>query len=103
MGQDLALALKDCNGAVSRSAKGSNAGILDTRGFVRLRLGDNDKAIDDYDAALKLNPQSAGALYGRGIAKIRKKKNAEGEADITNAEKIAPKIAEQFKALGMTP
>jgi tetratricopeptide (TPR) repeat protein/predicted aspartyl protease len=103
LGQDLALALKDCNVAVSRSAKGSNAGILDTRGFVRLRLGDNDKAIDDYDAALKLNPQLAGALYGRGIAKIRKKKIAEGEADITNAEKIAPKIAEQFKALGIAP
>jgi tetratricopeptide (TPR) repeat protein/predicted aspartyl protease len=103
MGQDLALALKDCNVAVRRSAKGSNAGILDIRGLVRLRLGDNDKAIDDYDAALKLNPQFAGALYGRGIAKIRKKKIAEGEADFANAEKIAPKIAEQFKALGIAP
>jgi tetratricopeptide (TPR) repeat protein/predicted aspartyl protease len=103
MGQDLALALKDCNRAVSRSTKGSNAGILDTRGLVRLRLGDNDKAIDDYDAALKSNPQAAQAFYGRGIAKIRKKKIAEGEADIAKAEKIAPKIAEQFKALGIAP
>jgi tetratricopeptide (TPR) repeat protein/predicted aspartyl protease len=103
MGQDLALALKDCNAAVGRSIKGSNAGMLETRGLVRLRLGDNDKAIDDYDSALKSNPQFAGALYGRGIAKIRKKKIGEGEADIANAEKIAPKIAEQFKALGIAP
>jgi tetratricopeptide (TPR) repeat protein/predicted aspartyl protease len=103
MGQDLALALKDCNRAVSRSIKGSNAGILDTRGFVRLRLGDNDKAIDDYDAALKIEPQNAGALYGRGLAKFKKKKIGEGEADIANAEKLAPKIAERFKALGIAP
>ena len=103
MGQDLPLALKDCNFAVSHSIKGSNAGILDTRALVRLRLGDYDKAIDDYAAALKISPQSAAALYGRGIAKIRKKKNAEGEADVAAAEKIAPKISEQFKALGIVP
>lgn len=103
MGRDLALALKDCNAAVRRSAKGSNAGILDIRALVRLRLGDYDKSIDDYDAALKIEPQNAGALYGRGVAKIKKKKIVEGEADIANAEKIAPKIAERFKALGIAP
>jgi tetratricopeptide (TPR) repeat protein/predicted aspartyl protease len=103
MGQDLALALKDCNFAVGHSLKGSNSEFLDTRALVRLRLGDYDKSIDDYDAALKVNPQNAGALYGRGIAKIKKKKIAEGEVDIANAEKIAPKIAERFKALGIAP
>jgi tetratricopeptide (TPR) repeat protein/predicted aspartyl protease len=101
LGQDLGVALKDCNGAVSRSPKGSNAPILATRAFVRLRLGDYDKSISDYDAALKINPQLARALYGRGVAKIRKNKVTEGEADIANAEKIAPKIAEQFEALGL--
>jgi tetratricopeptide (TPR) repeat protein/predicted aspartyl protease len=103
LGQDLALALKDCNFAVSHSLKGSNSEILDTRAFVRLRLGDYDKSIDDYNAALKVNPQNAGALYGRGIARIKKMKIAEGEVDIANAEKIAPKIAERFKALGIMP
>jgi tetratricopeptide (TPR) repeat protein/predicted aspartyl protease len=103
MGQDLSLALKDCNFAVSHSLKGSNSEMLDTRALVRLRLGDYDKSIEDYDAALKVNPKYAGALYGRGIAKIKKKKISEGEADIANAEKIAPKIAERFKAIGITP
>jgi tetratricopeptide (TPR) repeat protein/predicted aspartyl protease len=101
LGQDLGVALKDCNGAVSRSPKGSNAAILATRAFVRLRLGDYDKSVGDYDAALKINPQMPMALYGRGVAKIRKKQITEGEADIVNAEKIAPKIAEQFEALGL--
>jgi tetratricopeptide (TPR) repeat protein len=103
LGQDLARALKDCNHAVSGSFKGSNPRIMDTRGFVRLRLGDYDKAIEDYDAALKMNPQMPAALYGRGIAEVRKKKNAEGDADMAKAERIAPKIAEEFAALGITP
>jgi len=103
IGQDLGAALKDCNGAVSRSAKGSNAEILATRAFVRLRLGDYDKSIGDYDAALKMNPQMPMALYGRGVAKIKKNRVADGEADIANAEKSAPKIAEQFKTIGITP
>src|ERR1700722_2168341 len=101
LGRDLGVALKDCNGAVSRSPKGSNAPILATRAFVRLRLGDYDKSIGDYDAALKINSQMPMALYGRGVAKIRKKQITEGEADIVNAERIAPKIAEQFEALGL--
>jgi len=101
LGQDFGTALKDCNGAVSRSLKGSNAAMLATRAYVRLRLGDYDKSIGDYDAALKINPQMPGALFGRGVAKIREKKIAEGEADIASARKLAPNIAEQFEGLGL--
>jgi tetratricopeptide (TPR) repeat protein/predicted aspartyl protease len=103
LGQDLAEALVDCNKAVRLSVKGANAGILDSRGFVQLRLGDYDKAIADYDAALRLRPDNAWSLYGRGVAKIRKNTRDAGEADIANAVKIAPKIAEQFEARGITP
>jgi tetratricopeptide (TPR) repeat protein len=46
--------------------------VLDTRGFVYLKLGQTENAIKDYDAALKLNPKLAGSLYGRGLAKTRK-------------------------------
>jgi predicted aspartyl protease len=103
LGQNLAQVLKDCNRAVSGSFKGSNPRILDSRAFVRLRLGDYDKAIEDYDAALKMNPQMPVALYGRGIAKVRKRKITEGEADMAKAEKMAPKIADLFAALGIAP
>ncbi len=103
LGRDLALALKDCNRAVSASPKGSNPRFLDSRAFVRLRLGDYDKAIEDYDAALKMNPQLSASLYGRGIAEVRKKNIADGEADMAKAQKIEPKIAEQFTALGIVP
>jgi tetratricopeptide (TPR) repeat protein/predicted aspartyl protease len=103
LGQDLAAALADCNKAVRLSVKGANAGILDSRGLVQLRLGDFDKAIIDYDASLQLRPNNAWSWYGRGVAKIRKNNRGAGEADIAHAEEIAPKIAEQFKMRGITP
>jgi tetratricopeptide (TPR) repeat protein/predicted aspartyl protease len=103
LGQDLALALKDCNFAVSHSLKGSNSEMFDTRALVRMRLGDYDKAIDDYDAALKVTPQNAGALYGRGIAKLKKNKTTEGEADIAEALKAAPNVADAYKRAGLYP
>jgi tetratricopeptide (TPR) repeat protein/predicted aspartyl protease len=103
LGIDLDGALKDCNKALDRSMKNTGAGILDSRALVRLRRGEFDKSIADYDAALKLNPQQARSLYGRGIAKLRKQRNAEGEVDIAAAEKIAPKIAENFSRRGIDP
>jgi tetratricopeptide (TPR) repeat protein/predicted aspartyl protease len=103
LGQDLPLALKDCNFAVSHSLKGSNPEMFDTRALVHLRLGEFGKSIDDYDVAIKMNPQFANALYGRGIAKIKRKNIADGEADFATAEKITPKIADEFKAIGIVP
>jgi tetratricopeptide (TPR) repeat protein/predicted aspartyl protease len=101
MGQDLALALKDCNFAVSHSLKGSNSEFLDTRALVRLRLGDYDKSIDDYDAALKMRPKNAWTLYGRGLAKLKKNNRSQGEADIAEAVKIAPGVAGTYKRMGL--
>jgi tetratricopeptide (TPR) repeat protein/predicted aspartyl protease len=104
-GQDLAKALDNCNAALKLAAKASplNANILNGRALVRLRRGEYDKAIADYEASLKMSPKSAASLYGRGVAKIRSKKTAEGEADIADAIKIAPNIEEQFKKRGIAP
>jgi len=68
----------------------------------RCTLG-NDKAISDFDAALKTMPKNAFALYGRGVAKLRKNKTTEGEADMAEAVKIAPHIAAPFSARGLAP
>lgn len=102
-GQDLAVALKDCNAAVSRSDKLHNGAMLDNRALVRLRLGDFDKAIADFDAALKLQPKSAWALYGRGFAKLKKSQRSEGEKDIAEALKIAPNVEDGYKKMGLSP
>ena len=105
LGQDLPHALSDCNAAYRRSDKSSplRTRILENRGLVRLRSGDYDQAIADYDEALKLEPKSAGAMYGRGIAKLRKKKTAEGESDIAVAVKTWPQVADEFKRRGIVP
>jgi tetratricopeptide (TPR) repeat protein/predicted aspartyl protease len=104
-GQDLAKALSDCNDALSRAVKGTPfyARILSNRGLVRLRLGDYDKSIGDYDVSLKVSPGVAGSYYGRGIDKLRTKKISDGNADIAQAVKLKPSIADEFTRRGLIP
>lgn len=98
-GHELQEALADCNKAIELAP--SSAAILDSRGFVELRLGRLDEAIADYDAALKLRPEQAASLYGRGVAKIRKGLAAEGQADVAAAQKIQPYVTQEFAGYGV--
>jgi tetratricopeptide (TPR) repeat protein len=75
--------------------------VLDSRGFVYLKLGDYDRAIADYDAALKNNPKIAYSLYGRGVAKLKKGDNDSGNSDIAAAKAINPDSAEDFVRYGV--
>ena len=104
-GTELVKALSDCDAALKRSAKHSpqSAHILSSRGLVRLRLGDYDKSIADFDAALQVAPKNAWSLYGRGIDELRKNKTAEGQADIAEAEKVWPQVADEFARRGINP
>jgi tetratricopeptide (TPR) repeat protein len=105
-GTELDKALDDCNKAISHVDKkiaASYSALLDSRGFVRLRRGEVDKAIADFDDAVKQNPKNASSLYGRGIAKLRKMKTAEGQADIAAATALSPKISGYFERHGIAP
>ncbi len=104
-GEELAKALSDCNAAYRLSGQSNplTAPILESRGLVRLRLGDYDKAIADYDGSLKTEPKSASALYGRGIAKLRKRKIAEGETDLAEARSVSPTVTDEFTRRGIVP
>ncbi|HEY0314272.1 MAG TPA: tetratricopeptide repeat protein [Allosphingosinicella sp.] len=53
-GKELDRALSDCNAALRRRPK--TPAYLGNRGLVRLRMGDYDRAIEDFDAALGANP-----------------------------------------------
>ena len=103
LGQDLAAALKDCNAAISRGGNPQNPDFLDNLALVRFRLGDYDKSIGGYDAALKIRPKNAWTLYGRGLAKLKKNNRSEGEADLAAAVAIAPGVAESYKKMGLAP
>jgi predicted aspartyl protease/tetratricopeptide (TPR) repeat protein len=104
-GSDLSLALKDCDAALKRAGKGSPfyAKVADSRGLVFLRLGDYAKSIADYDAAIAIVPKNAWSWYGRGIDKLRQHQTAAGDADITQAKSLEPKIAEAFARHGIEP
>ena len=99
-GKDLDKALGDCNRAIRTLRTPAD---LENRGLVYLRRGEYDRAIDDYDAALKLRPNLAWALYGRGVARLFKGEAAAGDADIAAAKALAPRIAEITRARGIAP
>jgi tetratricopeptide (TPR) repeat protein len=101
LGEDLSAALKDCNAAISRSGKIQNPDFLDNLALVRFRLGDYGKSIGNYDAALKIRPKNAWTLYGRGLAKLKENNRSDGEADIAEAVKIAPGVADAYKRMGL--
>ena len=42
------------------------------RGILKMRVGDNDGAISDYDAALHSDPQQAEAYLNKGVALLHK-------------------------------
>jgi tetratricopeptide (TPR) repeat protein len=99
-GQELNQALLDCDSALK--SRPDTAAFLDSRGLVRLRMGDLDRSIADYDAALRLQPRSAWSLYGRGLAKVRKGLTTAGEEDIAVATAIQPHIEDEARKRGIT-
>jgi tetratricopeptide (TPR) repeat protein len=98
---DLDAALADCNLALK--LRPNTAHFLDSRGLVRLRLGDFARAIADYDAVIKEQPDNAWALYARGLGKLRKGNAVEGEADIAAAKGLEPRIADEANHFGLVP
>lgn len=96
----LASALDDCNAAVAKKA---NYAVLDSRGFVLMRLGRYDDAIASYDAALKLNPLDPNSLYGRGVCELHTGQKNRGHADITEATTISFSVADEFAHYGVEP
>ncbi len=73
---------------------------MESRGLIFLKMTNFDAAVSDYEAALRRNPSLAGALYGRGMAKL-KNEDATGEADIAAAKALQADIAEEYARYGM--
>jgi tetratricopeptide (TPR) repeat protein/predicted aspartyl protease len=101
LGKDLTNALADCDAALRRDGKLSQA--LDSRGLVHLRLGQFERAIADYDAALAIDPKSAWSLYGRGVARSRLGQTAAGKADIAAASALDPRLPAIASGYGVAP
>jgi len=99
--KDIAAALADCHRAL-KLAPGRDD-ILDSLGWVYLRLGRMQLAIGDFDAALARTPTLASSLFGRGVARLRVGAVRAGWADIKLAKDIQPGIAARFRSYGIVP
>jgi tetratricopeptide (TPR) repeat protein len=95
---DFAKALDDCNEAIKLEP--NETVPRGSRGFVYLKMAKFDEALSDFDAAVRLSPQRPFALYGRGIAKLRKGDDS-GHADIAAAKAISPPIDDYFARSGI--
>ena len=99
-GHELQGALADCDAALA--LRPDAGAILDSRGFVRFRLGQYDAAIADYDGALRLSAGRPSSLFGRALAELALGQNAKGAADIAAARGAEPTIDEIFARFGVT-
>jgi tetratricopeptide (TPR) repeat protein len=103
--RDLPAALADCDRAVSLAPH--VAGILDSRGFVHLRMRRYRDAVDDYVAALAAHPSQdaikASSLYGAGLAQVGLGEAARGQSNIAAALALDPAVARDYAAAGLEP
>jgi tetratricopeptide (TPR) repeat protein len=99
-GKELDAALADCDAALRKNRVSE---VMGNRGLVLLRMGRFDDAIVQYTAAIGQQPKLAPALYGRGLAELKKGDKAKGEADIAAANAIAPGLAAQYRRFGLAP
>lgn len=95
---ELQVALEACNKALQSGL--NNAATHDSLGLIHLKMDQPGAAIDDYSAALRLNPKLASALYGRGLARLKTGDQAGGDADISAAKTIAQGIDDDFSRYG---
>lgn len=101
---DLATARAACDRALAAAADDSTrVAVLDSRGLVNLRERKWAEAWTDYDAAVRLQPDSAHALYGRGVAAIRAGRTTAGQADIAAAIGLDPEISATYARFGIRP
>jgi len=95
----LRAALKDCNTALALRPTFIDA--IDSLAFVYLKMGNRQRAISFYDAALRATPDKATSLFGRGKAKLRIGDTTGGDADISAAQALKPNISQEFASYGL--
>jgi tetratricopeptide (TPR) repeat protein len=101
-GQDLRLALADCNESLRLQPQ--QALPSTHRAFIQLRLGNAALARAGFDAALATDANQVWSLYGRGLAKWENGDSTGAQSDITAAKKIRPDIVNAVsKYYGVTP
>ncbi|CAN5332902.1 hypothetical protein BH09PSE4_BH09PSE4_07460 [soil metagenome] len=99
-GSELAAALAECNASIAIKA---DPNTYDSRGLVKLRMGDFAGAAADYDTAVRGDPTMASSLYGRGVAKVWLNQVTAGLADVAAALQKDPTLKAKYAERGVMP
>ena len=78
------------------SADESSSAAYHTRGVARAALGAYDNAIADFDAAIRLNPETAMSYLDRGFARDALGEKGAAKADFEKATQIDGDLAENY-------
>ncbi len=98
---ELEKAVEDCDVVLRR--RPFDASYLNSRGMLRLRMGQYGKSVSDFDASLRSDPKEPWSLYGRAIAELREGKPEASRADMESALALMPDIAERLGKYGFAP
>jgi tetratricopeptide (TPR) repeat protein len=104
--RDLSDALSDCDKVLLQASDKHSpeyAQVYVYRGLIRLQQGRYDRAIADFDTAIKSRPKDARALYARGVAESRNHQKSESERDLAAAVSADADIAQRFAEWGISP
>ncbi len=74
--------------------------IVSNRGNAKNMLGKYEEAIEDYNEALRLNPQYAETYYNRGIARQMIGKHREAIGDYDEAIRVNPNYTDAYNNRG---
>jgi tetratricopeptide (TPR) repeat protein len=96
-------AMRKAEDEARRRADVKAAADLVVSGRAYADKGENDRAIQDYDQAIKLDPESANALFLRGVVRRMKGDGRGGDADIAKAKEIRADIVDYWEKRGVRP
>lgn len=96
---DFDKAQADCGEAQKLAANDTQA--LGAAGYLQFRMGHLKEAEADFDKVLAISPTLPGALYMRGVIRLKSGDAAGGNADIAAAKNKNPAIADSFSDIGV--
>jgi tetratricopeptide (TPR) repeat protein len=87
-------------GAFRKQAPGQRAEKHMRRGHSLYKKRDYDKALSEYNQAIRMNPESVEAYFWRGRAFIKTGRYNEATVDFMKATELNPRYAEAYNNLG---
>ncbi len=94
-------ALKDCTSAMELSD--SSAAILDSRALVWMRMGRDEDALRDLDAALLQVPAMGSSRFLRALVYKRTGRGADAAADLAIVRRMSPSTERDYARFGLKP